>query len=369
VAQVAEHWLDSATDFPAGAASITAWSRAEWVETSMPVWQRLVEPVAASVVKAMGSALPTEAQSMAGPMIGILTQIGGAMFTQQLGQAIGELSGEVVSATDVGFPVGEPGSPALVLSNATEFGEGLGLPESDVLLYLVLRECATQRLYAHAGWLRDYVCSLIEDYGRGITIDTGRIESTIGSIDPSNLEAVQEALTGGLFDVEQSPTQLAALQRLETVLALIEGWVDDVVGQAAAAMPSAAALREAMRRRRAEGGPAEATFAALVGLELRPRRLRDAATLWGALRTAEGAAARDAVWAHPSVLPTAADLDDPLTFAQRTKEADLIDTESPEFDAALAALINEADGGAGSDQRGTQGEASSDESGTDDDGR
>jgi hypothetical protein len=64
--------------------------------------------------------------------------------------------------------------------------------------------------------------------------------------------------------------------------------------------------------------------------------------LWGALRSAEGAAARDAVWAHPDVLPTAADLDDPLSFAQRTKEADLIDTESPEFDAALAALIGEA---------------------------
>src|SRR5581483_1692082 len=214
----------------------------------------------------------------AGPMIGILTQIGGAMFSQQLGQAIGELSSEVVSATDVGFPVGEPGSPAMVVQNAAAFGAGLGLEDSDVLLYLVLRECAAQRLYAHAQWLRDHVCSLIEDYGRGISIDTGRIENTIGSIDPSNIEAVQEALNGGLCEVEQTPTQRAALQRLETVLALLEGWVDEVVSQAAAAMPAALALREAMRRRRAEGGPAEATFAALVGLELRPRRLRDAAT-------------------------------------------------------------------------------------------
>jgi putative hydrolase len=342
VARLAEHWLDGVTDFPAGTGQVAAWSRAEWVETSMPVWQRLVEPVAASVVKAMGSALPMEARQMAGPMIGILSQIGSAMFSQQLGQAIGELSGEVVSATDVGFPVGAPGSPAIVLQNATAFGEGLGLEESDVLLYLVLRECAAQRLYAHAPWLRDYVCSLIEDYGGGISIDTEKIENTIGSIDPTNMEAVQEALTGGLFEVEQTPTQRAALQRLETVLALVEGWVDEVVNQASTAMPSAGALREAMRRRRAEGGPAEATFAALVGLELRPRRLRDAAALWGALRACEGAAARDAVWAHPDVLPTAADLDDPLSFAERTKEADLVDVESPEFDAALAALIEES---------------------------
>jgi putative hydrolase len=345
VGQLAEHWLDAATDFPAGTTQITAWSRAEWVETSMPVWQRLVEPVAESVVKAMGSALPAEAQAMAGPMIGMLTQLGSAMFSQQLGQAIGELSNEVVSATDVGFPVGAEGSPAMVLSNAASFGEGLGIDESDVLLYLVLRECAHQRLYAHAPWLRDYLFSLIEGYGRGITIDTSKIEQTIGSIDPSNIEAVQEAMTGGLFDVEQSPTQVAALERLETVLALIEGWVDEVVGQAATAMPQAAALREAMRRRRATGGPAEATFAALVGLELRPRRLRDAATLWGALRAAEGTAVRDAVWAHSEMLPTAADLDDPLSYAARTREADSVDTESPEFDAALAALIQEETGG------------------------
>ena len=80
-------------------------------------------------------------------------------------------------------------------------------------------------------------------------------------------------------------------------------------------------LQEIVRRRRAAGGPAEDAFAALVGLELRPRRLRDAATLWGSLRSRKGAAARDAVWAHPDLLPTAADLDDPLGFGERPELA------------------------------------------------
>jgi putative hydrolase len=344
IARLAEHWLDGVTEFPAATSAIQAWSRAEWVEASMPVWQRLVEPVAKSVVAAMGRALPAEAQSMAGPMLGMLNQLGGAMFSQQVGQAIGGLSQEVVSATDIGIPVGKEGVPAIVVSNAAAFGEGLGVDESDVLLYLVLRECAHQRLFAYTPWLKDYLFALIEEYGRGITIDTSRIEQGLTSLDPTNMEAIQEALSGGLFEPEQTPTQLAALRRLETVLALIEGWVDEVVGQATAqAMPQAQALREAVRRRRAAGGPAEATFAALVGLELRPRRLRDASALWGALRTAEGPAARDAVWAHQDLLPSAQDLDDPLGYAERTKEADTIDTESEEFDAALAAFLD--DGG------------------------
>ncbi|MGI8888035.1 MAG: zinc-dependent metalloprotease [Nocardioidaceae bacterium] len=340
VATLAEHWLDGVTDLPATTTTVAAWSRADWIEQSMPMWKQLVEPVAESVVGAMSKALPPEAQAMAGPMMGMLTQIGGAMFSQQIGQAIGALSQEVVSATDIGFPVGDAASPAIVVTNARGFGEGLDISDSDVLLYLVLRECAHQRLYAHTPWLRDYLFSAIADYGHGINIDTSSIEEQMRGFDPSNLAGLQEALSGCLFDLAQTPAQSAALNRLETALTLIEGWVDEVVGQATdKVMPQAQALREAIRRRRATGGPAEVTFAALVGLELRPRRLRDASALWGALRAAEGAAARDALWAHSDLLPTAADLDDPLAFAERTREADDLDVDSPEFDAQLAAMI------------------------------
>ncbi|MFY9915804.1 MAG: zinc-dependent metalloprotease, partial [Nocardioidaceae bacterium] len=345
VARLAEHWLDGVTDLPAASSTMTAWSRAEWVEASMPTWRRLVEPIAESVVAAMSEALPAEAKAMAGPMIGMLNQLGGAMFSQQVGQAIGGLSQEVISATDLGFPVTEDHRPALVLSNAMTFAVGLGIDESDVLLYLVLRECAHQRLFLNAPWLRDYILAATEAYARGITIDVSAIEQSMQGLDPSNMEAMQEALNGGLFDLDQTPAQRDALTRLETTLALVEGWVDEVVSQAAdKAMPEASALREAVRRRRASGGPAEETFATLVGLELRPRRLRDAAALFGALRAAEGAAARDNVWAHPESLPTAADLDDPLSFAERTKEADSIDVLSDEFDAALTAFLDKPDG-------------------------
>jgi hypothetical protein len=137
------------------------------------------------------------------------------------------------------------------------------------------------------------------------------------------------------------------------MLALVEGWVDDVVSQATAPwMPAAAALAETVRRTRATGGPAEATFATLVGLELRPRRMRDAANLWAAVRDARGADGRDAVWSHPDLLPTSADLDDPLGFVGREGTA----STSDDFDTALAALLDSADTTAadtGSDEPGS----------------
>jgi putative hydrolase len=347
--RLADHWLDSATELPSGVRASAVWSRAEWVEQTIGVWQRLVEPVAEHVVSAMGNALPAEVQSMAGPLLGILGQAGGAMFGNQVGQAIGGLAGEVLTASDIGLPLGPEGTAALLPANVQTFADGLDVSSEDVLLYIALREAAHQRLFAHVPWLRGHLIAAVEDYGRGTTIDMSKIESSIRDIDPTNPAAIQEALEGGLFEPEKTPAQQAALTRLETALALVEGWVDEVVGQATESrMPQAGKLQEAVRRRRAAGGPAESTFAALVGLELRPRRLRDASALWGSLRSRKGQEARDAVWSHPDLLPTSADLDDPLGFQEGSVPASETLTDA-EFDEALADLLDNESGDEGPD--------------------
>ncbi|HYJ69931.1 MAG TPA: zinc-dependent metalloprotease [Nocardioidaceae bacterium] len=356
--RLAEHWLDDATDLPSATSTVAAWSRAEWVEATRPTWQRLVEPIADNVVRAMGEAMPAEARQMAGPLLGILNQVGGAMFGQQVGQAIGELAGEVVGTTDVGLPLTDPGTAALLPANVAAFGSGLAQSDEDVLLYLALREAAHHRLFDHVPWLRGRLFGAVEEFGRGTTIDVSKIEDQLTRLDPSDPQSMQEALAGGLFEPERTPTQQAALDRLETLLALVEGWVDEVVTQATRdRMPSAQPLREAIRRRRAAGGPAEQTFASLVGLELRPRRLRDAANLWAAMRDAKGAAARDAVWAHPDLMPGAADLDDPLGFVQSDRDAETSGVGDDAFDEALARLLDDGpapddsdDSGGGSTQ-------------------
>ena len=336
--RLAETWLDGATSIPGGATTVAAWSKADWVEETAATWQTLVEPIAEHVVGAMTDALPQEAKAMAGPLMGMLSQAGGAMFGQQVGQALGGLAGEVVSSTDIGLPLGPEGLAAVLPEGVKAFGEGLQHPASDVLLYVVLRECAHHRLFHHAPWLRPALVGAVEEFGRGTSIDASAIESQIRGLDPSRPEDIQEALSSGLFDPERSPAQQKALDRLEALLAFIEGWVDEVVAQATKGrMPAATPLAEAMRRRRAAGGPAEQTFASLVGLELRPRKLREASTLWAALRDRQGPEARDAVWSHPDLMPTAADLDDPLGFAQG--EGRSADDEA--FDTALGELLDE----------------------------
>lgn len=148
-----------------------------------------------------------------------------------------------------------------------------------------MREAAHQRLYAHVPWLRTAVETAVRVYASGISVDTSKIQEALQGIDPNDPQAIQDVMSSGVFEPAQTEEQKQALSHLETLLALIEGWVQDVViAGIDGRMPSAQRLAETMRRRRPSGGPAEKTFATLIGLELRPRALREASALWAQVR-------------------------------------------------------------------------------------
>jgi putative hydrolase len=342
--RLADLWLEDATEFPSGIRTTQAWSRAEWVEATLPVWSKLCDPIAERAVDAMSGMLnadpaemaadlPPEMRAMLGGIGGfgglteMMRRIGGMMVGGQTGAAVGALAEEVVSSTDVGLPLGPAGTAALLPSGVAAFGAGLSVDADEVRLFLALREAAHHRLFAHVPWLRSRLLGAVEDYARGIKVDASALRDAMPQIDPANPDALSEALSGtALFQPEDTPEQKAALARLETVLALVEGWVATVVAAAAAdRLPQADALAEAIRRRRATGGPAERTFATLVGLELRPRKLREAAAIWQGLTAERGVAGRDGIWAHPDLLPTAEDFDDPEGFVRGRPELDISD--------------------------------------------
>jgi putative hydrolase len=357
--RTADLWLEDATTLPTGIRIAAAWSRSEWVEETLPVWSKLCDPIAARAVDAMGGMLaedpeelaeelPPEMRSAMSALTGglgalgglgqMMRSIGGMMVGGQTGAAVGALAQEVVSSTDVGLPLGPAGTAALLPANVRAFGEGLSVDEDEVRLFLAMREAAHHRLFAHVPWLRARLLGAVEDYARGITVDANALREAMPQIDPANPEALNEALSGAaLFQPEDTEQQKAALARLETVLALVEGWVATVVDTAAGdRLPQAGALAEAIRRRRAPGGPAQPTIATQVGLELRPRRLREAAAIWRGLTDARGIDGRDAIWAHPDLLPTADDFDDPDGFVRGHPDFDISDLESPAAESGPA---------------------------------
>jgi putative hydrolase len=315
---LAELWLDPVTTLPAGATRAEAWSARDWVERTLGTWQRLCDPVARRVSGAWVDALPSEAKEAAGPLLSIVGQMGGMAFGSQLGNALAQLGSEVLTSTEVGLPLGSEGVAALLPANIEKFTAGLERPVREVMVYLAAREAAHHRLFVHVPWLRQRLLATVEEFAHGITVDTSALEQLATQVDPANPQSIEQAMSSGLLEPQQTEAQKAALSRLETLLALVEGWVDVVVAEAVGdRLPGSDALRETLRRRRASGGPAEQTFATLVGLELRPRQLRAASTLWKMVGDQHGIRVRDDIWAHPDLVPTAADLDEPIDFVQR----------------------------------------------------
>lgn len=335
---LAETWLDGVTALPAGTSKAVGWTPQDWIDNTLDTWKRLCDPVAEQISTVWASALPEEAKAMAGPLMSMMSQMGGMAFGSQLGQALATLSKEVLTSTEVGLPLGPKGVAALMPDAVEELSKDLEQPRSEILTFLAAREAAHHRLFSHVPWLSSQLMNAVESFARGMKIDMSGIEEAARGIDPMSLgdpAAMEQLLTQGLFEPKATPEQTAALERLETLLALTEGWVQTVVSAALGdRIPGTAALSEMLRRRRATGGPAEQTFGTLVGLELRPRKMREAAELWEKLTQAAGVDARDAVWQHPDLLPDAADLDEPAGFIDR-----IIGGDTSGIDEAIARAI------------------------------
>jgi putative hydrolase len=326
--RLAELWLDPATALPTGTHSTVAWAPRDWVEQTLPTWRRLCDPVARRMASSWIDALPSEIAQAAGPLVAMVEQMGGMAFGSQLGAALAQLGGEVLTSSEIGLPLGPLGVAALLPAAIEQFATGLERKTSEVIVFLAAREAAHHRLFGHVPWLRQRLLGTVEQFAHGIQMNTEALQELARQVDPADPQSMEQLISSGLLEQRHSPEQEAALARLETLLALVEGWVDVVVAEAVGErLPGSEALRETLRRRRASGGPAEHTFATLVGLTLRPRKLRAAAELWQRLTERQGVEGRDTLWNHPDLLPTAEDLDDPAGFIDRAARnaADLDD--------------------------------------------
>jgi len=333
---IAELWLNDATFFPQSPNSgSVALARTDWVDTTLAGWQSTVEPLATGLSSAIGELLNQaqgESESQDNPFgqgnmqipIGmisaLLNSFIGSLVATQLGQAIGGLAGKVTGAHDVGLPLIDGAYPTLVPQNIKEWATDLDIPMDEIRIFHALREAAIARLFAHNPWLVSYIRTAITDYGKGINIDMEAIQEQAqqalesgNGFDPSNPESFTIALNDGIFTPQETPAQRAALTKLETVLALIDGWSEELVAHAAGdRLPNIGALQETLRRARATSAPAQQLFSSLFGLQVSPRLAREASAFWKQVRELKDVEARDRIWS--GILPTADDLLTPESF-------------------------------------------------------
>ena len=347
---IAELWLNDATFFPQSPNSgSVALARTDWVDTTLAGWQTTVEPLAIGLSSAIGELLnQAQGESVSqdnpfgadnpfgqgnmqipiGMISALLNSFIGTLVATQLGQAIGGLSGKVTGAHDVGLPLIDGAYPTLVPQNIKQWATDLDIPMDEIRIFHALREAAIARLFAHNPWLVSYIRTAITDYGKGINIDMDAIQEQAqqalesgNGFDPTNPESLNIALNDGIFTPQETPAQRAALTKLETALALIDGWSEEVVALAAGdRLPNIGALQETLRRGRATSAPAQQLFSSLFGLQVSPRLAREASAFWKQVREIKDVEARDRIWS--GILPTADDLLTPESFLKSLEVPD-----------------------------------------------
>ena len=216
-----------------------------------------------------------------------------------------------------------------------------GTAAQRILTFLAAREAAHHRLFQPRPWLASQLLNAVETYARGMKIDMSGMDQLAQGLTPSQLadpQRLERLLGQGMFEPKATPEQTAALERLEALLAIIEGWVQTVVTAALGErIPARSRSAKCCRRRRATGGPIEQTFATLVGRNCVPCKCAKRQTCGSASPKPSAPDARDAVWQHPDLMPTAADLDEPAAFIDRIIGGDTsgVDIESAmEFEIA-----------------------------------
>ncbi|MEK0086937.1 zinc-dependent metalloprotease [Corynebacterium sp. KPL4072] len=318
--RLAELWLDDATYLPTASGTAKAWDSKQWLEETMPAWQRMVTPVAEHMNDAQMESMPEEAREMMGPMTKMMSQMSGMNFGMQLGHALGDLAAQALTGSDFGLPIAPANTVALLPQAIQKVARELNIPGQEVLVYIAAREAARQRLFKHVPWLVERIVSSVEEYAIGLVIDTSHLEEVtrelnLESGDPQAIQDAMSKLQGMDLSPRITSKNTAAASRLETLLALVEGWAEHVVTEALGErIPSTSKLTQAWAHRRSTGGSAENAFSKVVGIELNAPKVSEAAELWRRATVAVGAEKRDKAWDHPDFLPTAEHLDNPAAF-------------------------------------------------------
>lgn len=337
--EIADLWLNEATVFPATSASTAprAMSRLDWIDLTVAGWHDTMEPLATGLSGAISGLLDEAAGSSEemnnsmGAIAGLLRTFIGSMIATQLGQAIGAISASATGAHDVGLPLLDPAQPVLIPENVELWSKDLEIAKTEIYIFHALREAAIARLFAHNPWIVSYIRSAIVDYGRGIHIDMEAIqrqaEEAMSNFDPSQINpesgesAFSISLNNGVFTPEETPAQRAALSKLETALALVDGWADEVAALAAGErLPALVSLREIFRRQRATNAPSQQLFKSLLGLQVSPRLAREASAFWQKIRETKDVSARDQIWS--GILPSAEELLEPEKFLKSAQIPD-----------------------------------------------
>ncbi len=306
------------TSIAGGVLSVLPVSRSDWALHSLEAYRPFLERLATSL-----STAGDDDDDPADPTTQLLGDLGKllgpVLLGMQSGFMLGHLARRALGQYDMPLPRLPADQLLVVPANLDALAEQWSLAADDLRLWVCLHE-VTHHAVLGRPHVRARLEDLINEYVRGFEVDPAALEASLGNLDPTDAAGLQAVLGNPetLLGAVRSPKQQETLSRIETLTAVIEGYVDHVMDSTGRGLiGSYGQLTEALHRRRVEAGDGDRFAARLLGLELgRGQYERGAQFIRGVIDRA-GEEALSRLWLSARELPTPAELDAPGLWLAR----------------------------------------------------
>jgi coenzyme F420 biosynthesis associated uncharacterized protein len=211
-----------------------------------------------------------------------------------------------------------------VLPNLGQAVQSFGAEEKEFMTWVTLHEVTHAVQFAGVPWLHRHMAALIRELLKTAEV---RLEAPRKLRLPTGDE-IKRVLNGlregDLISIVTSHAERETLDRVQAVMAVIEGHAEHVMDAVAPdLLPSLPKLREALDRRRKSQSGLSRLVARLLGLDLKLRQYEQGKYFCDAVVRERGVAALHHVFSSPEALPTLAEIRDPQAWLARTMPAGL----------------------------------------------
>jgi coenzyme F420 biosynthesis associated uncharacterized protein len=256
----------------------------------------------------------------------VISAVGSRVTGMQAGLILAYLAGRVLGQYELFLPP-DPDSagqdaPAgrltLVAPNIVMVERELGVDPSDFRRWVCLHEETHRTQFTSVAWLRPYVQQQMTEFLLASDLDPASILDRLRAAADAVGGAVGGRGGGSLIEAIQTPRQREILDRLTSVMTLVEGhgdYVMDAVGPAV--VPSVADIRAKFSARRGSAGRIEQALRRILGIDLKMKQYEQGSRFVQKVVTEAGMATFNKVWTSPETLPTADEIANPLAWLER----------------------------------------------------
>jgi coenzyme F420 biosynthesis associated uncharacterized protein len=302
-------------------------SRQEWVATNLDSMRLLLDPVLKRAGDNLGPLKPAMEIGM------------GLVLSTEIGVVVGYLGQRVLGQYELVLldEAVEDRPPRLlfVLPNLGQAVQAFRAEEEEFMTWVTLHEVTHAVQFAGVPWLHPHVAGLVRELLKSAEV---RLDAPRKFHMPS-ADEVKRILghlrSGDLISIVTTTPERETLDRVQSVMAVIEGHAEHVMDAVAPdLLPSLPKLRAALDRRRKSQSGLSRLVARLLGLELKLRQYEQGKFFCDTVVEARGPEALHHLWSGPEALPTLAELRDPHAWIKRTLPPQLGSARRSEPDAA-----------------------------------